>query len=201
MSESADQDAVYKADRLRAAVVRDYPRLCVYIGSIVQRYEGLLPFDRLRERVEEVIGVAVERALERAASYDVRKAAFPWLVGMAVNVLRELGRAARRSQVRQTDLGEGWEKALESLVEPGGADADADTERLRRALARLKESDRQVLELGLVRGLSSAELARAVGAPSPEAARTRLCRALRALREAFERETGDADGGGEGHEP
>lgn len=153
MSESAANDAGVKADQLRAVIARDYHRLCSYIAPIVLKYEGPLRFDRLRERVEEVVGAAVERALERAGSYDTKRAAFPWLVGTAVNVLRELGRAARRSQVRQTDLGAEWENALESLVDQGGADPDADTGRMRRALARLKESERQVLELGLVRGL------------------------------------------------
>lgn len=174
------------AEVLRAAIARDYPRLCSYMTGVVRRVEGPLRFDRLRERTEEVVATAVERALERAAAYDPRRAAFPWVMRIACNVLRELGRSARRGrQVKQTDLGEeAWERAVASLIDPPG-DQDVMFRYAATAKDMLREDERRLIELGIMQGLSGVALAREIGAPSPAAARTRLCRALQALRTAF----------------
>lgn len=176
------------ADALRVAIDRDYERLCAYMAGVVQRVEGPLRFDRRRERAEEVVAVAVERALARADAYDPRRAAFPWVMRIACNVLRELGRSARRGrQVRQTDLGEeAWERAMANLIDQP-ASQDEEFRYAAIAKAALREDERRLVELGIVQGLSGVALAREIGAPSPAAARTRLCRALQALRAAFRR--------------
>jgi DNA-directed RNA polymerase specialized sigma24 family protein len=188
------------AEHLRSAIARDYRRLCGYVATLVRRFEGPMRHDMVCERVDEVVAEAVGRALERSDAYDPRRSAFHWVTGIAINVMREARRrAGRPDQVRQADLGEAaWRRVLESLIDPATDQDGTETERLRWALAGLRQSDRQLLELGYVRGLDGTALAREVGAPSPGAARVRLCRAVKALAEAYRREAGQdrADGGG-----
>ena len=69
-----------------------------------------------------------------------------------------------------------WSAALETLIDPGSGD-ESQQESIRRALARLRDSDRRLLELKYRDGLDGPALAREVGAPSAGAARTALHRA------------------------
>jgi RNA polymerase sigma-70 factor (ECF subfamily) len=120
----------------------------------------------------------------------------PWLMGIAVNVLRNTTRARRRH-----------ERALDRLPAPGPV-ADfsdelvgrlADGERLaaaRRALDRLRPADREVFMLSVWSGLSYAETALALGVREGTV-RSRLFRARERLRRLTEAElAGPAGPGG-----
>jgi len=185
------------AQRLRAAIERDHRRLCAYVATLVRRFEGPMRHDLVCERVDEVVAEAVGRALERAEAFDPRRSAFHWVTGIAINVIREARRrAGRPTQVKQTDLGEAaWRRVLESLIDPATDQDGTRAERLQQAMSRLHQSDRRLLELGYVQGLDGAALAREVGAPSPGAARVRLCRAVKALAEEYHRGAAGVEGG------
>jgi RNA polymerase sigma factor (sigma-70 family) len=65
-------------------------------------------------------------------------------------------------------------------------------ERYERALARLKEEDREAIVTRVEFGLSFAEVAEVLGKPSPDAARMAVVRALMRLAEEMERTADDA---------
>jgi RNA polymerase sigma factor (sigma-70 family) len=99
----------------------------------------------------------------------------PWLVSIAVNEARQLGRRRRRGRVLEISL------ASDSMSTPTDPAARAGDIDLRNALARLKPEDRTLIALRYVAGFDSAELARALGM-SPSGTRARLARLLGRLR-------------------
>jgi len=180
-AEKPDDD---RAESLRQAIERDYPLLVRRLAVIVYRVCGRLRREEVAERVEEVLGEAVKRALESASTFDPRRSATAWLMGFALHILQEQRRPRRA--VVQSDLGdEAWRAVLENLC--CADDANAATIRLdiRQALARLDEPQRRALESRYFEGLDGDELARALDAPTSGAARVRVARALQALRKAF----------------
>jgi RNA polymerase sigma factor (sigma-70 family) len=180
--ETADE----RADQLRIAVECDYATLCRRIGVLVYRICGRLRRDEVAERVGEVLNESVKRALQSADHFDPTRSPIAWLIGIALNVLREQRRGPALRAVVQTDLRhEAWRQALEGLC--AASESDATTIRLdiRQALARLDEPQRRALQLRYYDGLDGEELAKALGAPSPGAARVRLARALQSLRKQF----------------
>ncbi|HTU18017.1 MAG TPA: sigma-70 family RNA polymerase sigma factor [Gemmataceae bacterium] len=181
---SAEKLDEARAQSLRQAIERDYPLLLRRLAVIVYRVCGRLRRDEVAERVEEVLGEAVKRALQTAAAFDPQRSATAWLMGFALHILQEQRRPRRA--VVQSDLGdEAWRAVLEDLH--SADDADATTIRLdiRQALARLEEAPRRALELRYFKGLDGEELAKALDAPTSGAARVRVARALRVLRKTF----------------
>lgn len=173
------------AEHLRRAIDREQAVLCRRIAVLIYRVCGPLRRDEIEDRVKEVLGEAVKRALQAATSFDPSRSATAWLMGFALRILQERRRASRRTVV-QSDLGEeAWRGALQSLW--GTDDVEAATIRLdvRQALDRLDEPQRRAIELRYFEGLDGEELARALDAPTAGAARVRLARALQALRTAF----------------
>ena len=83
-------------------------------------------------------------------------------------------------------LGEqAWAAALGQLrTEPADA-AVAGRLDLEQALARISPDERRAIEFRYYQGLDGEELAAALGASTPGAARVRVCRALQALRTHF----------------
>ncbi len=122
-------------------------------------------------------------AFESRARFDAgHSSALPWLIGIAVNLvrhnLRSQGRgvaALERAQRRDTADAEADTSPDERL------DAQADVAALRTAIVELSESEREVFLLVAWDQLSSHEAAEALGI-TPEAARTRLRRARQRLR-------------------
>jgi RNA polymerase sigma factor (sigma-70 family) len=122
----------------------------------------------------------------------------PWLFGVARRVIAN----QRRGNRRRTALGE----RLAASVDPAAveaAGAHEDTSALARAFAALRESDRELLSLVAWEGLTTDEIAVALGT-NRAAVRLRLHRARRRLREALARNTGTSTTirltGGEEHE-
>lgn len=138
-----------------------------------------------------VLGYALRRVDEPADAADVvaetfliawRKlgdvpegeAARAWLLGVARRVLAN----QRRGERRRTGLADrlAGELAVAPLLVPSERD-----ETVRRALAQLSESDRELILLAAWEGLSPAEIAVATGALAVTV-RSRLSRARRRLR-------------------
>jgi RNA polymerase sigma factor (sigma-70 family) len=99
----------------------------------------------------------------------------PWLVSIAVNEARQLGRRRRRGRVLEISVAS---DSLPSPTDPASRAGDID---LRNALARLTPEDRTLIALRYVAGFDSTELARAMGM-SPSGTRARLARLLGRLR-------------------
>ncbi len=99
----------------------------------------------------------------------------PWLISIAVNEARQLGRRRRRGRVLEISVATG---SISTPTDPAARAGDID---LRNALARLKPEDRTLIALRYVAGFDSTELARALGM-SPSGTRARLSRLLARLR-------------------
>ena len=182
------------ASKLSQTIERDYPLLCRRIGTLVYRICGRLRRDEVENRVLEVVGEAVKRAIQAAESFDPGRSASAWIIGIALRVLLEQRRIRPHRTVMQSELGdEAWQHALDQLCSTN--DADAATIRLdvRQAIMRLEEAQRRALELRYFRGLDGEELARELDAPTPGAARVRVARALQALRAQFRSATNEEE--------
>jgi RNA polymerase sigma-70 factor (ECF subfamily) len=134
------------------------------------------------------------RALEAAASYRGEGSAGAWLIGIARHVVAgEYRRAARdRDAVERVEA-----SRLLDADDIGRLEERIDAERQARGLyARVRllpPGEREVLELVAIDGLSVSDAARATGI-TPVAARVRLHRARRALRQTASpaQQAGDA---------
>jgi RNA polymerase sigma-70 factor, ECF subfamily len=147
---------------------RAYPQLLAYAAR-------RLDPDGARDAVSETMARAVahiDRFTWEGAGFD------GWLFGILRNVVHDAQRASRR-RAPSEDLVD-----FESL-EPGPLDHVLGTEEasaLRAAFCRLNAADQEVLELRVVAGLSSEEVAAAIG-KRPGAVRMAQARALDRLRE------------------
>ncbi len=128
-----------------------------------------------RQVADEVVSETFAIAWRRLD--DVPDPALPWLLGVARNVLRDNVRAEVRRQAMTAEL-KAWTE---------GDVADQVTERMAvvRALAALREDDREILVLVAWHGLSPKEAARVIGCSSA-AYRVRLHRARKRLKQAIE---------------
>lgn len=129
--------------------------------------------------VDDLVHTTFLTAATSAARYDGRAACRPWLIGIAVRMLRRQHHAIER-----------WRSVLSALatlrrpsVDLGSAlDARSDIE---RALARLSHAKRITLLLAEVEGLSCPEIAMALGIPVGTVW-TRLHSARRELRQLLD---------------
>ncbi|MFF9364993.1 RNA polymerase sigma factor [Streptomyces griseoluteus] len=117
----------------------------------------------------------------RAKLRDECETPRPWVMGIAVNVLRNTTRAARRHSVALTRLPA--KKPVPDFVdELVGRIADAEElAAAGRALARLRRGEREVFTLCVWSGLNYAEAAQALGVPVGTV-RSRLSRTRTRLR-------------------
>jgi RNA polymerase sigma factor (sigma-70 family) len=145
-------------------------------------------WDEQLMQVDALLSDVAERALEHAERFDPdRSGPIPWLMGIALNLLREQRRFVsqeRQQLVAQHTLGEeNWRAILDRLMtpprEPGDSPVD---EEIGQALAGLPSEQRKVLELRYLQDLSWPEVANKLGV-SEGAARVRGCRALQVLRD------------------
>jgi RNA polymerase sigma-70 factor (ECF subfamily) len=109
---------------------------------------------------------------------DVPLDPLPWLLGVARRVLSTQRRSERRRGALHDRLAEQTPDSIVERLGDGG---------LAAALARLSESDRELLLLIAWDGLSPAEAAKVLGI-KPATARVRLLRARRRLTQALSRE-------------
>jgi RNA polymerase sigma factor (sigma-70 family) len=104
----------------------------------------------------------------------------PWLLGVALNVLRSHRRAELRYRAALGRLPAPTPPEPESELAIARLDAEQQMRRILRAVARLGRREREVLELCIWEGLSTEEAAEALGI-SVGAVRSRLSRARRRL--------------------
>jgi RNA polymerase sigma factor (sigma-70 family) len=141
-------------------------------------------WNELLAETREVLGEVALRALDRLATFDHHKARpLPWLMGIATNVLRERARWYAREAAhvvpQSSCSAQQWEGILSRLSTEPSPPADPNPVWL--ALERLPLEQQRILRLRFVEDRPYPEIAHRTGI-SEQAARARLCRALRALR-------------------
>ena len=141
------------------------------IGSYLARRVG-------REAAEDLLGEVWVAAFESRRSYDQSYPdARPWLYGVALNRLRRYWRSQPAEDLTPdvTDLAPGWDPWA-------SVDTGVDTRTvLRKALAKLRPEEREVLTLVAWEDQTAAEAARTLGMPAGTARRL-LHQARTALR-------------------
>ena len=106
----------------------------------------------------------------------------PWLLGIAVNVARNVSRATRRHQAAMNRRPAAPDVPDFADELAGRLDDTARLEVVRTALGRLRRGERDVIALCVWAGLTYAEAAEALGVPVGTV-RSRLSRARRRLQE------------------
>jgi len=159
------------ADALEALIARYLPRL--------QRWaNGRLPdFARDLTDTQDLVQETVAQAFRRIDRFEVRGegALQAYLRQALLNRIRsEIRRVKRRPALVELDS-RAEDPAPSPLERAVGAEA---LERYERALTRLRPEEREAIIGRIELGLSHAELAEALGKPTPNAARMTVERAL-----------------------
>ncbi len=147
-----------------------HPRLSAYAGRSLDR-----------ESAQDAVSEAMTRAVDRIDTFTWDDSAFEgWLFGILRNVVRDTQRAHARSAPR----------AATQFERPGHEPSDGilareEAAEITAAFARLSPSEREILELRVVAGLTADEIAITLG-KRPGAIRTAQSRALAKLRNLME---------------
>ncbi len=180
VSEEQKSDA-----RIRAAIAEEYEALLRSIAVLVAKTGRDLRWPEVMEIASEILDEAVQEALKHAERLDPTRSAGAWVRGIAAKLLLTRRRAEARVWrcIPAAVLGEdAWATALAQHCTRPTDMAVAERLDLEQALARISTQERRAIELRYYRGLDGRELAAALGASTPGAARVRVCRALQALR-------------------
>ncbi|MFC5724573.1 RNA polymerase sigma factor [Streptomyces gamaensis] len=173
-------------DRIRGGDPEAFRCLFEEFSGLVHRHAVRVTGDRaLAEDVVSLTFLEAWRLRERLR--DEGESARPWVMGIAVNVLRNTTRAARRHRAAMARL-PAKDTLPDFASEVVGRMADA--ERLaaaRTALDKLRRSEREVVTLCVWSGLSYEEASQALGVPVGTV-RSRLSRARDRLRRLTEEE-------------
>ncbi len=160
---------------------------CLYRHS----YRRLYSYARRRlptsEAAEDAVSETLLRAIERSSTFTWRGAGFDaWLYGILRNVVHESHRRRGRDE-RSASVGYLFSDDISDPIAEivDAVDAEQDEMALRSAFATLSDTDREVLELRVVGGLSAEEVGSVIG-KRPGAVRTAQSRALDRLRQAME---------------
>src|SRR6185295_10613533 len=147
------------------------------LGELIQRYEDFLYGFLVRlcngdsHRAEDFFQETFLNAMRAAATFDRKKTFKPWITAIAVNLVRD---DARRRKVRgevSLDPGDSDEKREAfnpaAKVEDPGAQMEKhdDAEKVRKALDRLTDLEREVVLLHFYNDMTLQETAGALNAP------------------------------------
>jgi RNA polymerase sigma-70 factor (ECF subfamily) len=134
------------------------------LGELYDRYQVVIRrfFARATsdaEDVDDLVHATFLAAAKSAGRYDGRPSCRPWLVGIAVQLLRRRRQSFARFFAVAASLRGAWPSAMDPRP---ALQARADVE---QALRSLSEAKRIALLLAEVEGLSCAEIAEALGVP------------------------------------
>lgn len=138
------------------------------------------------EAAEEAVQESLVRALEALRDGRPRdpKKLGAFVRGIARHVIADAHHARRRTApldaLPETQRGTVNDDPLSSLI------TDEERDQVRRALGQLSAADRDILHLSFFEGMTPVDIAERLGEPALRI-RKRKSRALRRLREAFER--------------
>jgi RNA polymerase sigma factor (sigma-70 family) len=174
--------------RIRAAIEEEHEPLLRSIAVLVAKSGRDLRWPEVMEIASEVFHEAVQVALKHAERFDPTRSAAAWVRGIAARLLltRRRTEARVRRCIPAAVLGEeAWAAALGRHCTGPTDSAVAGRLDLEQALARISADERRAIEFRYYEGLDGEELAAALQVFTPGAARTRVCRALQALRTHF----------------
>jgi RNA polymerase sigma-70 factor (ECF subfamily) len=162
--------------------------LCRSIASQLAYLAARRPPQDLWEQAQDVLQDAAVEAIGSAVRFRHGSRVRPWLMRIALNIIRNRFRRNRRdAQVRPfSALPDGGAAAPERRDATAHADAALDYATIRAAMPRLGARGCEALERRFIDGLDGDDLARALGV-SRSAARVRVYRALRELQSVFSR--------------
>lgn len=189
MEEPPTENSVELLARARAgdreALDRLYGR---YLGPLQRWARGRLPgWARDRLDTDDLVQETLLRTFRRVDDFRPRHdGAFAgYLRQVLQNRIREELRRTRRRPVRDTiDSGKIRDESPSVLEQIAGREA---LDRYEVAVLELRPEDRELIVLRIELGKSYAEIAEAVGKPSPNAARMAITRALMRLAERIAR--------------
>ena len=141
-------------------------------------YGTLLRYTRNPADAEELFQETFVRALGASSRFDTSRRFKPWIFTIAVNLARD--RAKRRAHHATPEL-----RAAEDLPEPPQPSAEDRWARrvdIERAMEKLPENHREVLELRYFEGLEEPEIAAAANIPRGTV-KSRLHHAVRKMRD------------------
>jgi RNA polymerase sigma factor (sigma-70 family) len=183
---------------LREVIEREAETLHNTLRHYVLR-AGLATHQTVESTTSELLNDVVVEAMLYAERFDCQRDPVAWLLGIAANLIKR-----RRAAASWRDLREPLIRDLYPTTEQHMSDSELfdlvsrwavtdpapaleKDEEISRLLGLVSDSDREVLRLGILHGLSGDALAEALHI-TPGAARVRLHRALRRLRLALEQE-------------
>lgn len=168
---------------MRGFIEREHGLLCRLIAVQINKLAGSHRVAELWEQANEVLQETTVQALQSAERFEAGRSVLPWLMGIAVNVIRNRFRRLRRdARVRPVSVLTDAE--TDGMLEPAAPEPAFEAEdraALQAALSRLSPQAREAIEQRYFKGLDGEDLARALGT-NRVAARVRVCRALRDLR-------------------
>lgn len=137
---------------------------------------------RDRLDTDDLVQISLARSLERLKTFEQRREGgfLAYLRSILINALRDEIRRAKRIPRREELDEEAADSAPSPLERALGREA---LERYEEALAQLPGPDQEAVILRVELGMSYPEIALAAGAPSANAARMRVVRALMRLAE------------------
>lgn len=167
------------------------------MGALYDRYGATvfpvaLRILRDRTEAEDVVHDAFVAVRERAPQYaPERGSVIAWLVTLVRNLaIDRTRRRVRRGEIARDVVAN---EPPESSRDPERLTSEAEGRaKVRRALGKLPEAQRQTLEVAFFEGLSYPEIAEREGVPLGTI-KSRAARALAALREALEEEGVDIE--------
>lgn len=152
----------------------------VFVSAADRR--PLVPADFIEDAVQETL----RRALARESDYSFdRGSVLGWLHGILNNVLSEYFRSARKQPIQLSDPAV-WDMLAERLDPVAATEARRE---LNELLAGLEPDHREIITLHHLDEMSHADIAARLGI-SPAASRTRLARAMLAIRGLATRKEG-----------
>ncbi|VTR98990.1 sigma-70 family RNA polymerase sigma factor [Tuwongella immobilis] len=131
---------------------------------------------------EQIVQDVFVRLLECADNFDANRNLFAYATRIAINLAKDqIGRHQRLRQFPETE-----EEPFDVIakLERCSLEQQEEAEGIRRYLAAVSIEDQQILRLRFEDGLEGHDLAAAIGV-RPDAARQRLSRALRRLRDTM----------------
>lgn len=175
-------------------ILRSYVRSARLVQSEGVREEG----NPVQRAAEELLNDVLVIALERADRFDSSRKPMAWLLGIAANVIKRKQVASAKRYEREEFCSDEEMfvrmDRMASRIAEGQIEARVEAERL---IAHVPEDDARVLRMYWLEGMDGNEIASAL-CIKPAAARQRLSRAMKRLREALPAQIGQR--GGESNE-
>jgi RNA polymerase sigma factor (sigma-70 family) len=151
-----------------------YRGLYCGIAVLVSKLTNARTREEKHAKTEEILQEAVMQAFAKLDMYDPKRPAVNWLVGFALNIIRQMRQRQSREAAKIDDAPFGIGE-LSDRLHGEGAD---------ELLGLVSQPEQQVLRLAIIEGLSGRELAAQLGI-TKGAARVRLHRAKQQLRRAY----------------